>query len=74
MHICIYALSLCKSFPYGEICFQFFSNVNETAVNTTEFTVILCVCICVCVYEYFCRSLGLTGQMPLKGYVKLHSY
>lgn len=49
-------LSLFKSFPNGEICFQFFSEVNDTTVNTTEFTVIhtLCGWVCVCTPRYFC--------------------
>lgn len=56
MHVCIHMLSLFKSFPNGEICFQFFSEVNDTTVNTTEFTVIhtLCGWVCVCTPRYFC--------------------
>lgn len=59
-------LSLFKSFPYGEICFQFFSNVNETTVNTAEFTVIHTLCV----FLSMNISVGVLSskvKWPLKG-------
>lgn len=68
-------LSLLTSFPYGEICFQFFSNVNETTVSTAEFTVIHT--LCVCLFLSMNISVGVLGskvKWPLEGYINLHSY
>lgn len=66
--VCMYTLLLFKSFPYGEVCFQFFSNGNNTSVNTAEFIVIHTLCVCVCVYLWLSvgKSLRFKDQMPFK--------